>query len=474
MRQLEWMDHLFIAMESPRTPGHVGPVLIYDSSTAPNGEVTFEDVTEEIRRRLALVPVFRRRAIGVPMGLDHSYWLEDPDFDLEYHLRHVALPKPGDWRQFCTQVARLHSRALDLTRPPWECTMIEGLDSIEGLPKGSFALAMKIHHAAIDGMAGVQLINVISDQSSDAAPPDVIDRWKPDSFPPTWHLMTRAGVHAFTRPVSAARLAVTNAAPIVRDLPTRLRQRSGRIGSVPRTRFNDKVSPHKVFDAVRFPLAEMKRIKAAVPGATVNDVAIAYVGGGLLRYLEAKGEKPDAALVAVVPISTRVPGQAATEGNQATMMRVSMSTDISDPVKRLAAIHQSTQTSKETQRGVAAETLREVSQAIPGALIGIAMRAAAALPTSGPPMANTLVTNTPGPKDSLYFCGARLHWPTGMTPLFDGMGLAHSVSSYVDDFLCQITACREMLPDPGFYMDCLNDSLAELKKATADGRSQGQ
>jgi hypothetical protein len=119
---------------------------------------------------------------------------------------------------------------------------------------------------------------------------------------------------------------------------------------------------------------------------------------------------------------------------------------------------------------VAAETLRDVSQAIPGALIGIATRAFAVLPTSGPPMANTLVTNTPGPTDLLYFCGARLPWPTGVTPLLDGMGLAHSVSCYVDDFLCQLTACREMLPDPRFYMGCLHDSLDELKKATAPGQ----
>src|SRR5437660_9177925 len=143
-----------------------------------------------------------------------------------------------------------------------------------------------------------------------------------------------------------------------------------------------------------------------------------------------------------------------------------MHTDIADPLQRLSAIHNSTSVSKAAQQGVAAETLREMSQAIPGALIGVAARAFAALPTTGPPMANTLVTNTPGPKSPLYFAGARLDWITGMTPLLDGSGLAHSVASYIDDFMCQVTSCRELLPDPEFYMECLNEVIEELKRTT--------
>jgi diacylglycerol O-acyltransferase len=467
MKQLELMDHMMLLMESPRTPGHVGPVQIYDPSTAPGGTVTFDQVTAAIRQLLPLVPTFRRKAVRVPLDLDQAYWVEDAEFDLDYHLRQIALPKPGDWRQFCIQVARLHSRPLDLTRPPWECTMIEGLDAVDGLAPGCFALAMKIHHAAIDGMAGVEMINVMHETSPQTVPAGIIDRWRPDPTPSPWSLVARANVHAVTRPVSVIRLALANAAPAIRELPARRRRRPPRIRSVPRTRFNDRVTAHKVFDAMRFPLEDMRSIKRAVPGATVNDTCLAWIGGGMMRYLSAKGETPDAALVAMVPISTRPPDQPSTEGNQVAMMRVSMHTDVVDAVERLAAIRESTRLSKEAQGGVAAETLQEVSQVIPGALIGIAMRAAAVLPTSGPVMSNTLVTNTPGPKVPLYFCGARLDWGTGMTPLYDGMGLAHSVSSYVDDFLCQVTACRELLPDPEFYMECLADSLEELKKATA-------
>ena len=466
MKQLSWMDHAFFLFETPRTPSQIGMVLLCDPSTAPEGRVTFDDVTRLFRERLPLVGILRRRAVFVPLDLDQAYWLEDPNFDLDYHLRHIALPKPGDWRQFCVQVARLHSRPLDLTRPPWECTMIEGLDRIDGVRAGSFALSLKIHHAAVDGMAGAELVTVISDQTADATSPLIEDTWRPDLPPSSWSLLARAGVHAVTRPIGAMRVATANLAPVVLERWERRDQRPGRVGSVPRTRFNGKVSAHRTFDAVRFPLEIMRGIKAAVPGATVNDALLAYVGGGLLRYLDAKGEHPATSLVATVPISTRRPEQRPGEGNEITMMQVPMHTHIDDPLARLTAIYGSTSASKAAQHGVAAETLREMSQAIPGALLGVAMRTFAALPQGGPLVSNTLVTNVPGPKQPLYIAGARVDWTTGMAPLLDGAGLVHAAASYIDDFLCQITADRDQLPDIEFYMECLNDSLEELKTLT--------
>lgn len=398
MKQLSWMDNMFFLLESPRTPSQVAMVLVYDPSTAPSGQVTFEDLTRRFRERLPLVGIFRRRAVFVPLGLDHAYWLEDPNFDLDYHLRHIALPKPGDWRQFCTQVARLNSRPLDLTRPPWECTMIEGLDGIDRFPKGCFALSLKVHHAAIDGVAGAEVVNAINDQSPDAPVAPIEDGWRPESEPTPWELLARSLIHAVTRPLDAMRLATANVSPLLRERSAP-RRRPKLVATVPRTRFNGKVTAHRVFDATGYPLDVMRRIKAAVPGATVNDVALAYAGGGMLRYLNAKGERPESSLVATAPISTRRPGQRPGEGNELSMMQVPMHTDVDDPLERLAAIHDSTSRSKAAQQGVAAETLREMSQVIPGALIGVAMRGLAALPLDGPVVSNTLVTNVPGPKD---------------------------------------------------------------------------
>jgi WS/DGAT/MGAT family acyltransferase len=206
----------------------------------------------------------------------------------------------------------------------------------------------------------------------------------------------------------------------------------------------------------------MRTIKSAVPGATVNDAGLALVGGAMRRYLEAKGELPAEPMTALVPISTRPPGDADGGGNQVAMMIASMHTDIADPMERLAAIRASTAASKAAQQGVAAATLRDLSEVVPGALLGIATRAGAAFAGNAPVMANTLVTNTPGPRHPLYFAGALLTMSTGCTPLANGAGLAHSINSYVDDFGVNITACRELLPDTDFYVECIQESFAAL------------
>ena len=163
MQQLTGIDTLFLTQETERTPLHISPLLIYDPSTAPGGSVRFKDILRLFESRLHLAPIFRRKLVQVPFDLDYPYWVETEDFDLEFHVRHIALPRPGDWRQLCIQVARLHARILDRSHPLWEAYVIEGLDNIEGLPKGSFALFLKMHHAAIDGVAGAEIIGAIHD-----------------------------------------------------------------------------------------------------------------------------------------------------------------------------------------------------------------------------------------------------------------------------------------------------------------------
>jgi WS/DGAT/MGAT family acyltransferase len=469
VEQLGFLDHSMLLMESPRHPNHVTPVQIYDPSTAPGGAVSFEDVFDAVRRRLPTSRTLRRKLVRVPLDLDQAYWIEDANFDLEFHVRQIALPRPGDWRQFCQQVARLSSRPLDLSRPPWEMTVIEGVDNIEGLPKGCFAIVLKVHHAAIDGVEGVELITSLHDQSPDADPVELEDRWRSEPDPSPLALLARAGAHTALSPLHAVRLVAANAAPLVRELPRRLRRSAGRIGSMPRTRFNHPVSGHKVFDETRFKTSQIKRLRSAVPGATVNDVALAVVGGAMRRYLLHVGELPEEPLVAMVPISTRAADRTGTGGNQVAMMRTSLATTVGDPLERLAAIHAATSASKAAQSGVAARALREVSQTLPGALLGIGVRTAGLLPNL-PVMTNTLVTNVPGPRQALYLCGARLVRMTGCVPLYDGMGLGHCISSYGDEICFIITADRDMLPDPEFYVDCLRAAFTELDQAVPEAR----
>jgi WS/DGAT/MGAT family acyltransferase len=438
--------------------------MVYDRSTAPGGDVTFDDIMRMVEACLPSAPVFRERLVTVPFGLDQAYWVQDADFDLEFHVRHLALPRPGTWRQFCTQVGRLHSRPLDLTRPPWEMTVVDGLDAVEGLPPGGFGIVLKVHHAAIDGMSGVQMITAMHDDSPTGGGAVFEDHWRPEPLPSTTMLLARAGVHSVTRPLNAVRMVARNLPPMVRELAGG-RSGLGGMGRAPRTRFNARVTPHKVFDATQVPLDGMRKIKSAVVGATVNDAALALVGGAMRRYLEDKGELPAEPMTAMVPISTRTPDQANAGGNQVAMMIASMHTDIADPMERLAAIQATTAASKSSQQGVAASTLQDVAQAVPGALLGIAARAGGALMANGPVMTNTLVTNTPGPRHPLYFAGALMTISTGCTPLANGAGLAHSVNSYVGDFGINITACRELLPDIEFYAECIQESFADLLEA---------
>ena len=201
MQQLSGMDAMFIYQEAQRTPMHISPLMIYDPSSAPGGHVRFKDILATFERNLHKSSVFRRKLVQVPMNLDQPYWVEDEHFDLEFHVRHIALPKPGDWRQFCILASRLHSRGVDMTRPLWEAYVIEGLDDVEGLPKGSFAIMMKIHHSAIDGVSGAEIIEAIHSLTEDIEPPAVADPWQGEPEPSPWQVWGRAYMHNLQRPV---------------------------------------------------------------------------------------------------------------------------------------------------------------------------------------------------------------------------------------------------------------------------------
>ena len=472
LQQLSWMDNAFLLGESQRTPGHFCPVVIYDPSSAPGGKVSFEDVVERVRSRLGLDPTFRRKLVRVPLGLDHAYWIEQPGFDISRHVHRETVAAPGDWASFTTLVGQIHSRPLDMDLPLWELTVMDGLGEVEGLPPGCFAVLFKIHHAAVDGVSGVRMLTSLHDSSPDEDQPEPEDHWTPDAEPSPVTLVGRAAVHAMTRPLASALRLGEHGAQLGKSAirkaaagkltPPGLPERPERL---PRTRFNGKVGAEKVFDAFRFPIADMKTIKAKVPGATINDAALAIVAGALRSYLDARGELIPGSLIAAVPVSTRTEEQVGSGGNQISMLRTSLHTDVAGPLARLAAIHESTKASKQAQQGVSAAAMQDMAQAVPGALMGLGMKAMAALPISGPVMAHTGVTNVPGSREPLYLAGARGEWFTGCAPLWDGLTLMHSVGSYREDFSFQITASRDALPDPQEYMDCLRDARAALMSA---------
>src|SRR5688572_4650935 len=237
MQQLSGMDASFVYLETGTAPMHVAGISIYDPSTAPGGKVSFKEILAAVESRLHLARTFRQRMVRVPLDLDHPYWIEDPDFDLEFHVRHIALPKPGDWQQLCTQVARLQARPLDLTRPLWEMYVIEGLESIAGLPHGSFALLTKIHHAAIDGVSGAELASAIHDLTPDGEPPPPDTAWAPDEVPGARELLRRSLGHRALGPLKLGRLLL-EAVPAAVHAREEQKKHPADPAGVPRTRWN--------------------------------------------------------------------------------------------------------------------------------------------------------------------------------------------------------------------------------------------
>jgi len=467
MQQLSALDTLFLSRETERTPLHISRLLIYDPSSTPGGRVRLRDILQLFESRLHMAPVLRRRLAEVPLGLDYPYWVETADFDLEFHVRHIALPKPGDWRQLCIQVARLHARILDRSRPLWEAYVIEGLDNIAGLPRGSFALLLKLHHAAIDPAPASDIVGVIHDTSPDpseatgAQPP----RWRPETIPATSGLLARAWLNTLRQPSRLAHTLVSNAPGIsgLRDALQRHRLLAGR--ERPLTRFNGTVSAHRSFDARFYPLAAIHNIRNLAPGATINDVVVTLIAGALRRYLLTTGELPPASLIAGAPINIRTSEDA--DGTRVQMMTLTLYTDIADPVERLHQVHEECLASKEYAHTAGARALTDLTQAVSPRRGSLGLRAASQtmLMSEGAAPINTVISNIPGARVPLYLCGARLLCSAGLGAVLDDMGLVHLVPSYHNGISIGFTACRDMLPDPTVYGGCIHDSFEELNAA---------
>ncbi|MEZ5571616.1 MAG: wax ester/triacylglycerol synthase family O-acyltransferase [Halioglobus sp.] len=470
MKQLGILDSAFVNLEQTNTPQHVGGMGIYDPSTAPGGFVRFKDVIASFERRLGNLPLFRTRLVEVPGGLDRPYWVKDANFDVEFHLRHIALPEPGDWRQLCIQVARLHSRPLDMSRPLWEAYIIEGLDNIPNLPKGCFAVYTKMHHSLVDGAGGASFMTALHDLvpnpevsfQADSEPRLV------DTTPSVGELLTKATINSVKNTVQLATGSIAGA----RDLGKYALDVVRKVipapdVSAPKTILNKPVGPHRVFDAAEFPLEGFKDIKNAV-GVTVNDVALGVISGALLRYLEAKGEAPaTGSLAAAMPVNMRTRRGTTDENNQVGSIFSSLHTDITDPVARLLAIRQSTDNAKLS--GEASPLVDALMLA--GVFSPVISKSVAkfwsrnSLSKLLPMNISTCISNVPGPDFPLYCAGAKMVDYYGLGVLTPGMGIFHLVFSYSGKITLSVLADRDIMPDPEFYHDCLVGAYEELYAA---------
>ena len=479
MRQLTSLDAQFLALETPRQSGHVGALAILDDSERAGGRLEIDDICTLMSERLPLLPPLRWRLTEVPLGLDYPYWIEDPDFDIDFHVRELALPDPGTDAKLAEQVARIVARPLDRSRPLWELYLIHGLEG------GGVGMLTKVHHALIDGLSGAEIMAVLFDLAPEGR--DVAERPAPNGerAPSDLEMLARglAGIPRY--PVRMLR-SMPTALPNLTDTPfgnlpgadtvsrvaDRVRRtiRGGNGGPnrntlrAPKTSFNGRVSAHRRFAFGQLSLDEVKAIKDE-HGFTVNDVVVAICTGAVRRWLIEHGELPADPLVAQIPVSVRTSDQAGTYGNRIMLMSAPLFTNLPDPVVRLRRTHEALAVMKERHKALPAQLLQDANHFIPPAVFARAARATFALSTSSPgrPTWNLVISNVPGPQVPLYCAGARLDANYPVSVITDGMGLNMTVMSYCGHLDFGIVADRDQMPDLRKTIEWLGDSLEELR-----------
>ena len=472
MQQLSAQDAQFLYMETNKSFSQVTSVSIFDPSTAPGGHVRFKQIIEQVRKRLHTSPIYKRRIYHVPLELDYPYWIEDEHFDIEYHIRHGRLPYPADWRQLCIHLARFHSRPLDLQRPPWEMYVIEGLDNIDGLPKGCYALATKIHHAAADGMAiinffaGLMDIDVQGTPVMESKQTITSERFEK---PTPVQMGLRSLVNGARSPLKVADTLMRHAPNIVKTMKREIveQQREAK-QSVPSTRFNLETSPHRVFDCTTFELNDFKPIRGLAKGSTINDIVLTICSGAIREYLGHHKELPAESLKAFAPVNTRKKRRdkdnADQPGNNISTMSPTLYTNIADPVERLKAIQAETQQQKAAKRGISARLMTDVTKHIPASTQLLAARLMMRSEMAGR-MTNVCISNVPGPVVPVYMNGAKCISTMALGPLSDRMGLFIAVASYNGKITFNVTSCRRTMPDIAFFIECLISSKEALFNA---------
>lgn len=463
------MDATFLYGETPTSPMHVGSVAILDGSLA------FKDFRNIIASRIHQIPKFRRRLMHVPFSIDHPYWVDDPDFNIDMHINHVALPKDGDWKQLRRLSSRIFSQALDQSRPLWEFTFVEGLDNLSQVQPGSVAIISKVHHVAIDGMAGAGLLAVLFDFGPDTRPIPEPKEYKPKPLPNELSMIAKSSLGFAKSPLKFPKIiketveATLKAGFVTRaqhlDLPTAP-------FSAPKTPLNGIISAQRKWNTSLISLERVKVLKN-IMGTTINDILLAICAGALRNYLIELKKLPKKPMVAMVPISTRKDTDPS-DGNQLSAMLVQLATDIEDPIERLEKIYDNTLKGKTYQGATSANTLSNLAEAVP---FGVANQAARLysrynVAKMHNPVFNVVITNVPGPQMPIYLHGHKLRHIMGMAPIIDGMGLIITILSYNGEISISPTSDKNSIPDMVVFSNYILESANELEKIILERKDE--
>ncbi len=445
MQRLSGIDTAFLYLETPTTHMHVQAVMLLDPSTVPGG-YSFAKIRAHLAARLPSLPEFRRRLKHVPFDLHRPVWFDDPDFDLDYHLHHIAVPPPGSPEQFADIVGDIAGRPLDRTRPLWDLWVIEGLE-----PGGAIAVVARMHHATIDGVSGSSLITSILDVAATTPEVTAVDDWQPEPTPSDFSMVQYAIVSRLRRPLPYA-FALT-VPDLVRSAVgiTRVRRDSslpsgGTPFNTPLTPWNAPLTAHRSVAFASVPIDEVKAVKTAL-GCTVNDVVLATATGALRRYLQFLDALPDRPLIASCPVSVRTDDTAHIDSaNKVSSMFVSLPTHLESVEDQMTHIRDATKGAKEEHRAMGARTMLELGELAGPLSFGLASRLLGGLASRGTVPINLVISNVPGPPFPLYLAGARVVSLLPLGPPIEGAGLNVTVMSYLDRMDWGFIACRELAP----------------------------
>jgi diacylglycerol O-acyltransferase / wax synthase len=458
--RLTGLDSSFLHLEHDATHMHVAGCMVFDGQ-AP----AYDELVAQILMRLHLVPRYRQRLAFVPLNQGRPVWVDDPHFNVAFHVRHTALPNPGGEDQLKRLCGRIFSQALDRSRPLWEIWLVEGL------AEDRFALLSKTHHALVDGISGVDIATVLFDASPDpvpVAPPD--HEWIPRPLPTAAQLLAEALLERATMPTEIVRGArATLRGP--RHVAARVGRALGGVGAVarlatasaPDSPLNVRIGPHRRFTWVRGDLTQFKAVKNAL-GGTVNDVVLAAVAGALGRYLRLHGEATeDTILRAMVPVSVRADVERGALGNRVAAMWAPLPIGLEDPVQRLLTISREMDGIKDSGQAVGAQVLTELTGFAPPTIMAQAARLQARQR-----MFNLVVTNVPGPQIPLYLLGRQLDAMFPMVPLAANQALGIAIMSYYGQLNFGLNADYDALPDLEALAEELGASIDELVAAAGE------
>jgi diacylglycerol O-acyltransferase len=461
--RLSGLDASFLYMETPTLHMHVAMTAVFDPATVPGG-YSFARVRELIKERIPLAPVFGRRLVEIPLRLGHPVWVDDPDFNIDNHLRRAALPAPGGMVELAEFAGDVTSRQLHRDRPLWEMWIVEGLED------GNIALVTKMHHATIDGVSGAELLAILFDLEPDPAPRTDAVVTDPDPHMPSdLELVSGALIARAMKPFEITRSAWRTGQRVLNVRRVRQDSSTGRAAlplSAPRTSINVAVSGRRAVGYAATSLADVKRLKTKM-GTTVNDVILAMCTGALREYLSAGDELPEIPLVSVVPVSV-TPDMAELKGsNKVSSMFVQLPANEPDPLERLEFIHQGTKGAKSEHKALGADTLQNWAEHATPTTFALAARfyTRMRLADRHRPIANLVISNVPGPDFPLYFGGAEMVAGFPLGPVMDGMGLNITIMSYRGVLYWGLMADARSVPNIWAIAAAIPHALHELMDA---------